>query len=250
MTRMPAATFAPEARVLVVDDETHVRSALAHALTLMGHYADEAASGYHALQMLERTPYDVMVLDIRMPGMDGVEVMSRASQLYPDLHIIILTGHAALESAIAAVKFHAVDYLLKPASVHDIAAAIASAMQQSAREKSARMPALMRFLRAGPVILDRERHLIIVTGTDDAGSHRTKLTVSESALLSHLMQHPNVIFSYRELAQTALGYDVSEREAQSLIRPHISRLRKKIELDLGQPRLIRTAPGKGYLFTP
>ncbi|MBU0703722.1 MAG: response regulator, partial [Chloroflexi bacterium] len=127
MTSLAATSVTPETRVLVVDDETHVRSALARSLALLGYRADEAASGHHALAMLERTPYDAMVLDIRMPGMDGVEIMRRVHHVYPDLHIIVLTGHATLESAIVAVKSNAADYLLKPASVYDIAAAIANA---------------------------------------------------------------------------------------------------------------------------
>jgi DNA-binding response OmpR family regulator len=249
MTSLTTTSAIPEARVLVVDDETHVRSALARSLTLTGYYADEAASGYHALEMLGRTSYDAMVLDIRMPGMDGVEVMSRACQLYPDLCIIILTGHAALESAIAAVKSHAADYLLKPASVRDIAAAIHRALQQRTQKEQAQMPTLERFLRAGPVTLDQERRLAIVA-TGDAGGLTVKLTVSESALLARMIQRPNTVFSCHELAQTALGYDVSEQDAPGIIRPHIFRLRKKIESDPDRPRLIRTVPGKGYLFAP
>ena len=236
--------------MLVVDDETHVRSALARSLTLTGYYTDEATSGTHALQMLERAPYDVMLLDILMPEMDGVEVMSCACQLYPDLCIIILTGDATLESAIAAVRSHAADYLLKPASVHDIAAAIDRALQQNVRKEPVRTPAPGRFLRTGPVILDRERYWAIVTGTDDADSFRITLTASESALLACLMQHPNTTLSCCELAQTALGYNVSAQEAQRIVRPHICRLRKKMEPDPGRPRLIHTAPCKGYLFAP
>jgi DNA-binding response OmpR family regulator len=249
MTSLTTTSAIPEARVLVVDDETHVRSALARSLTLTGFSADEAASGHHALEMLERAPYDAMVLDIRMPGIDGVEVMSRACQLYPDLCIIILTGHATLESAIAAVKSHAADYLLKPASVHDIAAAIDCALQQRVQKEQAQTPVLGRFPCAGPVTLDQERQLAIVA-TGDAGGLMVKLTASESALLAQMIQHPNTTFSCRELTQTALGYNVSEQEARGIIRPHIFRLRKKIEPDPDRPRLIRTAPGKGYLFAP
>jgi len=238
--------------VLVVDDETHVRSALARSLTLLGYRADEAASGHHALAMLERTPYDAMVLDIRMPGMDGVEVMQWAYQMYPDLSIILLTGHASLESAIAAVRSNATDYLLKPASVHDIAAAIARALQQRARQGPPRALPPERFLCVGPVTLDRERHRVIVAGTGGGRSLRARLSVSELALLLQLMQHPDTVLSCRELARTALGYElddkVSRREAQSIVRPHIYRLRKKIEPDPGHPRLICNVPGKGYFF--
>lgn len=250
MTDPTGTPAIPQVRVLVVDDEASVRSALARSLTMLGYTADAAASGYQALAMLGRTPYDAMVLDIRMPGMDGVEVMQRVCQMYPGLSIILLTGHATLESAIAAVRSCAADYLLKPASVHDIAAAIARALEQRAQEGPPRVTSPGDFMRVGPVILDRERHLTIVAEADGADSLRAELTVSESALLTHLMQHPHTVFSCCELARDVLGYDVSKGEAQKIVRPHICRLRKKVEPHPDHPRLIRTVPGKGYSFAP
>jgi DNA-binding response OmpR family regulator len=250
MTDPTGTPAIPQVRVLVVDDEASVRSALARSLTLLGYTADAAASGYQALAMLEHTPYDAMVLDIRMPGMDGIEVLQRVRQIYPDMSVILLTGHATLESAIAALRSHADDYLLKPASVRDIAAAIARALEQRVQEGPPRVISPGRFLRAGPVTLDRERHLAIMAEADGADSLRAELTVSESALLTHLMQHPHTVFSCCELAQDVLGYEVSKGEAQKIVRPHICRLRKKIEPDPDHPHLIRTVPGEGYSFAP
>jgi two-component system KDP operon response regulator KdpE len=263
-----------QSRVLVVDDEDSVRSALARSLTLLGYLADSAASGLEALEMLRLNPYDVMVLDMRMPGMDGVEVMQQACDLYPDLSIVILTGHATLDSAIAAVRSHAANYLLKPASVHDVAAAVASALQQRAVKLRRRhllrvmrqaldevrkiettvetppVPSQERFLCVGPVTLDRERRTVIVAGADDASSSNALLTVCETLLLAYMMQRPETPLSCRDLARRALGYDVEDNEAKSIIRPHICRLRRKMESDPSHPDLIRTIPGKGYLFAP
>lgn len=275
-----AAPPIPEARVLVVDDELHVCSALARSLTLMGYRADEANSGREALGMLERTSYDVMVLDIRMPGMDGIEVMRRAHQMRPDLLVIVLTGHATLESAITAVKIGAVEYLRKPASVHEIAAVTADALQRRAEklrrqhllrvmgqaldemhgietemrgvETTAESPptsSLERFLRVGPVTLDREKHEVTVVRDGEMGGSSAELTATEVALLAHLMQCPGTVLSCRELAQTVLSYDVSEIEAQNIVRPHISRLRKKVD-PTPPHRLIRTVISKGYVFSP
>jgi DNA-binding response OmpR family regulator len=257
----------PEARLLVVDDESHVRSALARSLALRGYRADEASSGYQALRMLESTPYDLLLLDIRMPGMDGVEVMQRARQLRPDLLIIVLTGHATLDSAIAAVKSHATDYLLKPVGLHDVAAAVARALRQRAQSlrrqhllevidqtldalretevPAQAPPALERFLRAGPVTLDSERRLAVVGGTP---SRTAELTENEASILAYLMARPDQAISSRELARTALGYDVTEQEAQNIVRPHVFRLRRKLEADPREPRLICTVRGRGYLF--
>lgn len=247
----PTAVIAShQARVLVVDDEAPVRQALARSLTLLGYRADAAASGYQALGMLEHTRYDAMVLDIRMPGMDGIQVMQHACRMYPDLSIILLTGHATLESAISAVRAQAADYLLKPAKVYAVAAAIERALQRRIQEDLAQTPAPANILQAGPITLDREMNVVSVAEASGAGDREVELTASESALLVHLMLHPDRVLSCRELASAALGYDVRGIEAQSIIRPHISRLRKKIEPNPDYPPLIRTVPGKGYLFSP
>ena len=238
-----------KARVLVVDDEVSVCTALARSLTLLGYSADAAVSGYEALEMLEGTAYDAVVLDIRMPGMNGIEVMQQACQMDPNLSIILLTGHASLESAIAAVRSRAADYLLKPVGVYGVAAAIERALER-VREDVPKAPSPERFLRVGPVTLDRQRHEVHMVGVGDMGNIEVGLTVSESALLAHLMQHPHTVFSCCELARDVLGYEVSKEDAQKIVRPHICRLRKKIEPDSGRPRLIRTTPGKGYLFAP
>lgn len=267
----------PEARVLVVDDEEAVRAALARSLTLLRYSVDVAASGHQALEMLERTPYDVMLLDIRMPGLGGIEVMQRAGQLCADLSIVVLTGHASLQSAIAAVKADAVDYLLKPASIHELATAVSKALQR--RTEKLRRQRLVRvmeqaleearrtegpetstgtpptsmpdqFLAVGPIVLDRLSGLVVVAGVGDAGDRTTELTICEAKLLAYMMQCSDVVLSCRELARSALGYDVTEREAQAIVRPHISRLRKKIEPRSGGRRLIRTIFGHGYRFAP
>ena len=277
MTDATVTTPVPQARVLVVDDEESVRVGLARSLNLLRYSVDVAASGHQALEMLERTPYDVMLLDMRMPGLGGIEVMQRAGRLCADLSIVVLTGHASLQSAIAAVRSDAVDYLLKPASIHELSTAVSKALQRRAeklrRQRLIRMleqvleearrtegpetsagtpPASMpdQFLDAGPVVLDRESGLVVVAGVGDAGDLSAELTVCEAKLLAYMMQRPDAVLSCRELGRSALGYDVTEKEAQGIVRPHISRLRKKIEPGSAGPRLIRTIFGHGYRFAP
>lgn len=124
----------PKARLLIVDDEPRIRAMLERALNLMGYQAEATGSGSEALTLLAGMPFDLMVLDLHLPGMDGLEVMRRARQRHPDLQIIILTGHPTLESANAAVNLHAADYLIKPASVREIAGAIQQALQRRAKQ--------------------------------------------------------------------------------------------------------------------
>jgi len=271
MDGQPLRTGLP-ARVLVVDDEATTRTAIVRALSLMGYQADGAPSGSHALARLEAQGYDVMLLDLRMPDMDGVEVMARARQLRPSLVVIMFTAYATIESAIAAVRSGAADYLLKPCSIRDIEASIARALRyrqgRLRREQLIQMmsealaaleatdlddvppipAAADRFIVCGPVTLDRAKNLAIVAAFGDAPAANCELTANEAELLAYLMQHPDEVFSCRVLARVTLGYEVSEREAEEIVRPHISRLRKKIEPDPAQPSLICTIRGRGYYF--
>jgi len=264
----------PGARILVVEDEATTRKAITRALNLIGYQADEAVSGEQALVKLAALSYDLMLLDLRMPGMDGVEVMKRVQKTHPDLLVIVLTAHATVDSAITAVRAGAADYLLKPSKIQDIEAAISRALErrlerlrrqhlihviadaldalqeEDRREKATPLDRPEQFIQYGPVALDREKQLAIVSGGEATASLSAELTGNEAALLAYLMQHPETVFSSRELARHALGYDVSEAEARDIVRPHISRLRKKIEPDPAQPRLVRTIRGKGYLFSP
>jgi len=267
----------PRARVLVVEDEPTTRKAVTRALDLSGYQVESAASGEVALDLLATQRYDLMLLDLRMPGVDGLEVMTRAQALYPALLIIVFTAHATVHSAVEAVRAGAVDYLLKPCSNREIQDAVARALERQ-RERLRRQHLIQvmaealaalqaeemqdstasaikgeRFLRCEPVSLDREKRLVVVSGGGDGdagevGSLHAELTENETALLAVLLERPGVVFACRDLALTALGYALDEREAQEIIRPHLSRLRKKIEHDPANPSLVQTIRGQGYLF--
>ncbi len=244
---------------------------MVRALNAGGYYADGASSGEEALQMLATFSYDVMILDLHLPGVNGEEVMRKVHQAYPDLQIIVLTAHASLESAIAAVRAGAADYLMKPSSIHDLRKAIDKALQARAERLHRRhlvrvisgaleelrgdglgaspLPASeLQQLRRGTMTLNLQKR--IVTLVDSEGQRlRAELTSHEAQILAYFMHHVDQVCSCRELARLALGYDVEKREAQDIIRPHISRLRSKIEPQ-AQPTLIRTIRGKGYLYSP
>lgn len=263
------------ARILIVEDEPTTCSALTRALSLSGYQADGALSGQEALARLNAMPYDVMVLDLRLPDIGGIEVLERARQLQPDLLVIILTAYGSLESAIAAVRAGAVDYILKPYSLRALEEVIAKALHrrreqlrrdhllrviveaaeqlQQEEEPAPAVPIVApgRFLRAGRITLDQEKRLVIVAGMTPSGENQTaQLTVNEAALLIYFMQRPDTVVSCQELAREVLGYpDLTEREAEILVRPLVFRLRKKIEPDPEKPTLIRTLRGKGYFFS-
>ncbi len=273
----PDATRVPDgqpARVLVVDDDLLIRSGLAQALSLSGYAADVADCGQEALAKLALASYDVMVLDLHMPGMHGVDVMHRAHAMWPQLSIIILTGHATLESAISAVKSRAADYLLKPASDHQVIEAVTRVLRERARERHQRRlvhtinqaaeellqieldPAPVdppksppvRLLNAHPLTLDVQRRSVVVKDRDRDCT--VELTKSEMAVLAILVTQPGQVFSCRYLAHRAMDYDLDDAAARKVIRSIVFRLRHKIETDTRQPRLIRTIRGSGYFFDP
>jgi two-component system KDP operon response regulator KdpE len=248
--------------------------ALSRALRLKGYlYVDEAHSGAEAVEKITHMPYDLMMLDIRMPEMDGMEVLQKAQQIRPNLLVIILTGHAAMESALAALKSGmVVDYLLKPASLEQVEAAIRKALRKRLNELQQRhsletaiaaleqlkteapathggaMPLpLERFLHAGPVTLDRDNRQATLQWEGKATT--AVLTASEESILALLMSRPGDVFSSRRIAHEALNYDLNENEAKSIVHPHIVRLRRKIEQDSKHPGLIRTVRGKGYTLS-
>jgi DNA-binding response OmpR family regulator len=206
--------------------------------------------------------------------------MRRVRDSHPNLLVIVFTAYATVESAIEALRTGAVEYLLKPCSIPEIEAAIRRALErrqdrlrrehllqvmsgaldalQAETEQALQPPAPQaeRFLQYGPIALDLEKRLVIVQrpgGPSSPGepqSHHAELTANEQALLAYLMRHPETVLSPRDLAAGALGYDLSGPEAGDIVRPHISRLRKKIESDPAQPRLILTLRGKGYMLSP
>ena len=270
---MDQAQSSPEVRLLIVDDEPNIRSALGLGLRLMGYLVDEAGSGEEALLMLEHLPYDLMVLDMRMPGLHGIDVMKRARQLCPELLIVILTGHATLESAIAAVKSEAVDYLLKPASTHEIAETVTRALKNRATKRHRQQlvqllgealevlgqtdtatstgsvskdTAVGAPLQFDYLTLDRQKRMLTVDGLESQTLH---LTEGETLVLASLMMYTDQVLSCSDLIQAGWGYEMNEQEAQGVIRPHICRLRGKIGEVMAKPILIHTVRKRGYVLS-
>jgi DNA-binding response OmpR family regulator len=264
-------------RLLIVDDEPHIRSSLVRALSFQGYLVDEAGSGREALTLLKDLAPDLILLDMNLPDLGGLEVMCRARDMYPDLAIVVLTGYATLDNAIAAIKVSAIDYLCKPASHQEITAAISRALikqterqqrQQLSQMLSVTMEVLARFkhsnggstapprrnlmanmdniIHVPPLLLDRQRRLVLV---GDGPTRAVQLTKGETMVLAIMMSRPGQIFSCQELAEAAWGYSIETDEAKSVIRPCMSRLRHKLKVAPRFPELIHTVRRQGYHFT-
>lgn len=120
-------------RLLIVDDADVLRESLKDLFLDEGYIVSEACSGTETLSLLAAEPFDVMLLDMKMPVMDGVEVMRRVHRDYPDLAVIVMTGHASLDSAITAVRTGAWDYIVKPFDYDDLVTAVSKAIRCGTR---------------------------------------------------------------------------------------------------------------------
>jgi len=273
---MKSFTEQHTAQLLLVDDEPNIRQPLARALSLKGYDVQEAGAGYEALTLLQHTPFDLMVLDMHMPDLDGVEVMREARRLHPNLLILVLTGHPSVDNAVAAVRSDVADFLCKPATVHEIACTVGRILQKNAqrlqRERvfeamTQMMDALHQaehpaptpepepeaeadllpdhLLIVPPLVLDRQLLQVTVEGVHPV---QAELTKGETAVLAAFMSRPNNVITCRDLVGLAWGYDADEIEAESVIRPYIFRLRRKLEPGADKPKLIRTLRNRGYML--
>jgi len=233
--------------ILVVDDERSVRMMLEAALRAQGHRIFCAASGSGARTLLEAESFDLILLDLQLGDMDGIEILREVKERWPAIEVILLTAHGSINSAIAALRHGAFDYLLKPAQLQDIRDRVERALTQrrAAQQRtellqrisdSARAlgmidsggeaflsPANSDRIEVGPLLLDLRRH------GANLGNHILSLTRTEFALLTALAQQPDTAMSYSALSEAIYGRAQPEDEARALLRPHIARLRHKIE---------------------
>ncbi|RMF27181.1 MAG: DNA-binding response regulator [Chloroflexi bacterium] len=264
-----------QAHILVVDDEPAARLSLAELLSLEGYEVTPAAGGEEVVTLLTEKGqrFDLAVVDLKMPGMDGLQVVEALRQYSPDTVVIMLTAHGTLETAVQAMRQGAHDYLLKPANVNEILSSVAAGLEKYRRMQRRReLLSLMertlsalatverghalkeeeameiaaeaeRFLQSRDILVDRQKHLVTRQGKP------IDLTPTEFDLLVTLMSRPDQVMTPQELVQAVQGYEADVWEARSIIRVHIRRLRQKLEPDPAHPSYIVTVRGAGYMFS-
>lgn len=255
------------AHILVVDDEKAVRDSLEDILELEDYGVDAVATGEEALETINEQDYDLMLLDIKMPGISGIEVMRQARRQAPQTKIIILTGHGSLESAIEALRSGASDYILKPYDSEDILASIGRALSEKAEKQRKEMlieqlessldqlkdvegittpdiPARRVITLPEGIMVDLERREMW------RGGERAHLTPTEGKLLSVFLENKGRVMAHKEIVFLVQGYETSEWEAPEVLRPMISRLRKKLATFPGVDDWIQNVRGTGYVFDP
>ena len=223
-------------RVLVVDDEPTIREIVVSYLEREGFKTLEAADGNRAREVLERDPPDLVVLDLMLPGTDGLE-LCRWIRSRSRLPVIMLTARGEESDRIVGLELGADDYVTKPFSPRELAARVRTVLR-----------------RAEPDAAADERlsydGLIIDSGTREVtrGNEPLRLTAREFDLLWFLASHPRRVFSREQLMRRVWGY--SAALDTGTVTVHVRRLREKIEDDPSHPRHLETVWGVGYRFAP
>jgi two-component system response regulator ResD len=222
-------------RVLVVDDDDTIAAVIAGYLERAGHTASTVGDGRTALKTVEADPPDLIVLDIMLPEIDGLEVCRRVRATNPDLPIIMLTALGEAEDRIAGLEVGADDYVTKPFSPRELVLRIDSVLRRATPSRPGRS------LTAGAITVDRAARRATRNGDE------LMLTVRELDLLAFLMDHPDIAFTREQLMREVWGWTFGD---QSTVTVHVRRLREKVENDPTNPTLIKTVWGVGYRLEP
>jgi two-component system KDP operon response regulator KdpE len=221
-------------RILVVDDEPQIRRALRVTLRANGYEVVEAPDGETGLDLAAAQPPDVVVLDLALPDVDGVEVCRRLRE-WSQVPVIVLSAMGDDEAKVGALDQGADDFVTKPFSTPELLARIRVALRRTARTSDGGA-----IVRAGGVEVDLAKRLVKRDGVE------VHLTPTEYGLLRFLAQHPDRVVTHGHLLRAVLG--TGYEDAGSSLRVFISGLRKKLEADPSEPRIIVTEPGVGYRF--
>jgi len=223
-------------RVLVVDDEPQIRRSLRVALRANGYEVEEAATGEAALDQAATRPPELVILDLSLPDIDGVQICKRLRE-WTQLPVIILSAHGDDEAKVRALDEGADDYVTKPFSVPELLARMRVALRRAARAAS---DAPSSPIRAGDLEIDLARRLVSRT------TEQIHLTPTEYGVLRYLAEHAGRVVTHGQLLRSVMG--PGYEDAVGSLRVYVASLRKKLETDPSQPRIITTEPGVGYRF--
>jgi len=236
----------------------------------MGFQVRQAGSGEEALAQLEVAPADLVFFDLPLPDVGDPELLQQARRLSVEMLIIVQNNQPTIESTVAAIKVGAVDYLIGLANSNHVVDSITGALRKRARDRERQnellsqqvetyleskamngtlvgdeLPSDRQLIMHGDFQLDRHTRLLTLRG-DEALS--VELTKGEADVLASLMSRPQTPMTCREIVRTAFRYETPENEAQSVIRPYVSRLRRKFQEAGFYQQPIATVRGRGYRF--
>jgi two-component system, OmpR family, response regulator ResD len=231
--------MATRGSILVVDDEPTIADVVSRYLERAGYSARVASDGPGALRSAGEERPDLVVLDLMMPGMDGLEVMRRLREFGegPRVSVILLTAKGEHSDRIVGLRLGADDYVVKPFSPAELVARVDAVLRRIESPPELEEPIVFEDLEVDP----RGRR-VVVRGEE------AQLTVREFDLLLHLVRHPGQVFSRDQLMDSVWQYGFYTDT--STVTVHMRRLRAKIEPDPSEPRWLQTVWGVGYRFQP
>ena len=218
-------------RILVIDDEPAIRRFLRTSLTAQGYSLLEAEDGETGLAMLQRNAVDVLVLDLGLPGIDGLEVLKRMREGGSSVPVIVLSSRDDERGKVAALDIGADDYVTKPFGMDELLARIRAAVRHKLQQEGEKP-----LFKSGDLTVDLVRRIVTVRGQE------VKLTPREYDLLRVLVAHAGKVLTHKFLLREVWG---SETDVQYL-RIYIRTLRHKIEANPERPALVQTEQGVGY----
>jgi two-component system response regulator PrrA len=226
-------TGAPSPRVLVVDDDPDVLASLERGLRLSGFEVTTAVDGAEALRSATETRPDAIVLDINMPILDGVSVVTALRAMDNDVPVCVLSARSSVDDRVAGLEAGADDYLAKPFALDELLARLRALLRRSGWLEEL---ATLRFadLELDPVSYEVHR-----------GDRRLELTRTEFLLLELFLQHPRQVLTRPQIFDRVWGYDFGP--ASNSLEVYVGYLRRKLEAD-GEPRLLHTVRGVGYVL--
>jgi DNA-binding response OmpR family regulator len=237
--------------VLIVDDEAVARQSLTDILKLEGYNTAAVPNGPAAIEHVRTHPVDLVIVDLRMPGMDGIQVVQAVNQVSPDTEVVLLTAYGTMDSAVQALRLRIHDFLTKPASPPQVLASVKRGLARRAAKLRAKSgtggapeadESMQDVELPDGTVVDFSRRQI------RAGKRITHLTPAEGRLLRILMENEGKVFSHRELVLLVQGYETSQREAPEILRPLVSRLRHKLGSFPVLAERVASVRGTGYVY--
>jgi DNA-binding response OmpR family regulator len=240
-----------KSNILIVDDELVARQSLTDILKLEGYNTAAVPNGPSAVEHVRTHPVDIIIVDLRMPGMDGLQVIQAVNQISPDTEVVLLTAHGSMDSAVQALRLRVHDYLTKPASPAQVLTSVKKGLARRAARLRAKSGS-----GGSTEVEETIRDVELPDGTVvdfsrrqiRAGRRLAHLTPAEGRLLRILMENEGKVFSHRELVLLVQGYETSQREAPEILRPLVSRLRHKLETFPVLSQRVASVRGTGYVY--
>jgi len=254
-----------KSKILLVDDEELIRHSISELLWLEGYEVVAVENGEYALKRLQSEAFDLVLLDLMLPGVDGLDVIRYIKKATRDTKVIVLTGHGSLESAIEVFRLGAHDYILKPALSHTILMSVENALALLAEEQRKRLliEQMESTITRLKVIEGMDKNVFVdelTISLDEGitldlsrriiwrGKQRASLTPTQAKLFKALIENRGRVLSHRELVFMVYGYETTDWEAPVVLRPLVSRLRRKLAVFSGGKEWIKNVRGTGYLF--